>query len=268
MPFDTTPEQEQEYREAMERASRARNTVSQNPDQFTQNFTQRQPEWRWGKWDPDVNQNVSQSIKDREYINSVQWQLWSYTQDLAKKGINVQWNTITAPWGTNLNFNNNSTIQISKHTGDIYIHDWPDTVWIMSNGNITVNGDSIYKTKRQDSPGNIEQQAKFKEFSNDVKSTLFQTVGVRVEWRNILLPDGRSLPAGDNTKDVSVLSVQSAKTPNWPESVLLKVENIDNSVQVLTLTRENSNNTLQIDTEKNGNKKTIYHWSSLQNIKW
>lgn len=248
MPADMTPEYEQWYHEAIQRASSAQNAVGQNPDKFAQNFSQRQPEWEWK--------------------SSIQWKLWAYTQDLAKRGINVQWNTISIPWGTNLNFNNNSTIQIIRHTGDIYIHDWPDTVWIMSNGNITVNGDSIYKTKGQDGPGNIEQPTKFKEFSNDVKSTLLQTVGVRVEWRSILLPDGRDIPAGDNTKDVSVLQVQSAKTPNWPESVLLKVENTDSSVQVLTLTRDKSNNTLQIDAEKNGNKRTIYRWSSLHNIKW
>ena len=121
MPLDTTPESIDNLNKALENARKAQNEIKKDPDKFAQNFTQRQPEWKGGKWDPDVNNTVTSAINEK--MGSLENQLWQYTQELGNKWIVIKDNSITLPNGRNFDLGQDKfSLQIVKHTNDIHIN--------------------------------------------------------------------------------------------------------------------------------------------------
>ena len=154
MPLEANQQYIDGFNESMNRSQQAQNAVGQNPNNFAQNFSQRQPEWRWGKWDPDTNNAVTQAISERE--QSLESKLWGYTMNLDKLWIQVQGNNITLPNWRSFDITNNVAIQGGKWL------DGPFPLTISSDGrNLIINQDgSVNLDGRNLSESRIKEQNK------------------------------------------------------------------------------------------------------------
>lgn len=181
MPLDTTPESIDNLNKALENARKAQNEIKKDPDKFAQNFTQRQPEWKGGKWDPDVNNTVTSAINEK--MGSLENQLWQYTQELGNKWIVIKDNSITLPNGRNFDLGQDKfSLQIVKHTNDIHINSGKNTLSIMNNGDATLDGKIVYQTEKPINQSTIEQWIDNK-IKND-RNNLAQSIlgpGVTIE---------------------------------------------------------------------------------------
>lgn len=149
MPLDTTPESIDNLNQALENARKAQNAIKKEPDKFAQNFTQRQPEWKGGKGDPNAI---------NEKMGSLEKQLWQYTQELGNKWITIKDNSISLPNGRNFDLGRDKfSLEIAKHTNDIHISSGQNTLSIMNNGVVNLDWKVVYQPEKSVNQPTIEQ---------------------------------------------------------------------------------------------------------------
>lgn len=253
MPFDATHEQIDNIQQQLAEAARAQDALKNpwNQVAFVDNY--KQLAW-WGKREDEFPIPWSENTGNQRFNwfpmpsidNQKTWiEIWNDVNDnLTKFGAKIEnwklhlvnWKQINVLWNTE-KISVTSFMQEKRLDWDTYMTlrvDNKDWTHQLAHFATWPNWDELILEKNwvRTTVYDIDKTLKWPEIASDVNSCL-KTFWAKLEDGKISLPNWKILKPDDNVSKISIINYAQAKTLDWPASMTLKVDNKDNTVQLL-----------------------------------